>query len=190
MSTHVGAGTHTRVTCTRALTCRSGHAHTRTRMGTGTPTSVAHGGDIGPSTDTGVISHLTLNLGWASLEMAGIRRLSRALCHPGGVYSSDRKPKKAEVSLWSLRVHLKDARSGPTDAHPHCICVDPRQSSRAQGAVGSLIGWAGSEISDIARHGPAMRGLRLARRSRIKYGTSTPSVAPRGEGGQFVPINL
>jgi hypothetical protein len=79
-------------------------------------------GDAGPGTDkgpgayTGVIPHLTLNLGWASQEMAGIRRLSRALCHPGGVYSSDRKPKKAEVSLWSLRVHLKDPRSGPTHA--------------------------------------------------------------------------
>lgn len=66
-------------------------------------------GDAGPGTDkgpgayTGVIPHLTLNLGWALQEVTGIRRQPRALCHLGGICSSDRKPKKAEVSLWSRR---------------------------------------------------------------------------------------
>ena len=109
-------------------------------MGTGTPTSVAHGGDTGPSTDTGAIPDRTLNLGWTLQEVAGIRRQPRALCHLGGICSSDRKPKKAEVSLWSRRAPPNGRKKWPYPIHSHRICVDPRQSSRAQGAVGSLVG--------------------------------------------------
>ncbi len=108
-------------------------------MGTGTPTSVAHGGDTGPSTDTGVIPDRTLSLGWALQEVAGIRRQSRALCHLGGIYSSDRKPKKAEVSLWSRRALPNGRKKWPYPSHSHRICVDPRQSSAAQGSMSRLV---------------------------------------------------
>jgi len=33
-------------------------------------------------------------------------------------------------------------------------------------------------------------GLRLAKRARSKYGQASPSFAPRGESGQFIPIDL
>lgn len=35
-----------------------------------------------------------------------------------------------------------------------------------------------------------LEGLRLAKSARSKYGTSSPSYAPRGRGGGFIPINL
>lgn len=41
------------------------------------------------------------------------------------------------------------------------------------------------EKTDLQRE-----GLRLAKKARSKYGTRTPSFAPRGEDGQFIPINL
>ncbi len=53
--------------------------------------------------------------------------------------------------------------------------------------MGNLIGWAGSGGFGIARHGPAMKGVRLARRAQSEY---IISVALSGESSQFVPINF
>jgi len=42
-----------------------------------------------------------------------------------------------------------------------------------------------SEKTELKRE-----GLRLAQKARSKYGTKSPSTAPRSESGQFIPINL